>query len=106
MNPLVISLLSELPSIIKTAGSAIKELKAIRSKTDDRRLGENERIELLERAIELQTKLNEQLEQQMTITQAVLESTQKSLRMITMISYAAVGISVVAVIMAIAGLLK
>jgi len=57
------------------------------------------RLDKLEKAIELQAKLNEQFENQMKIIKTVLEKTQKMLRLFTIISFSALGLAGLAIIL-------
>jgi len=62
-------------------------------------LTDGKRLAGLERAIELQSKLNEHFENQMKIVQAVLEKTQKMLRLFIVVSFIAIGLALLAIIL-------
>ena len=49
--------------------------------------------------MELQAKLNDQFENQMKIIQTVLEKTQKTLRLLTIVSFSALGLALLAIIL-------
>jgi len=103
----VFSLLRELPGIINTAGMIAKELKGLSSqKPSKENLTDSNRLAKLEKAIELQAKLNEQFENQMKIILAVLEKTQKMVRLFTIVSFSALGIAVLAIILLIINSIK
>ena len=96
------TVLKELPLIIKTAGIATKEIKALLpNKSKEEKLKTSNPLEKIEKAIELQTKVNDELENQMKIIQTVLENIQKSLRLLTIISFGAMGLAVIAIILSI-----
>jgi hypothetical protein len=96
----VFKLLKELPGIINTAGVIAKELKGLSSRESGKaNLTESKRLAELERAIDLQSRLNEQFENQMKIIQAVLERTQKMLRLFVIISFSAMGLAILAIIL-------
>jgi hypothetical protein len=96
----VFKLLKELPGIINTAGMIAKELKGLSSQEYGKaNLTNSGRLTGLEKAMELQSKLNEQFENQMKIMQAVLEKTQKMLRLFTIVSFSAIGLALLAIIL-------
>jgi len=96
----VFKLLKELPAIINTAGMIAKELKGLSSQKPSREnLTDSNRLAKLEKAIELQAKLNEQFENQMKIIQTILEKTQKTLRLLIILSFSALGLAVLAIIL-------
>ena len=99
MYSTVFKLLRELPVIVSTAGMIAKELKGLSSKSSNQNLRDSDRLDKLEKAVELQAKLNEQFENQMKIIQTILEKTQKTLRSLILLSFSAVGLAVLAIIL-------
>jgi len=95
----VFRLLRELPVIVSTAGMIAEQLKGLSSKSSTQNLTDTDRLAKLEKAIELQAKLNEQFENQMKIIQTILEKTQKMLRLFTIVSFSAIGLAVLAIIL-------
>jgi len=95
----VFRLLRELPVIVSTAAMITKELKGLSSKSSTQNLRDSDRLDKLEKAMELQAKLNDQFENQMKIIQTILEKTQKTLRLLTILSFSAIGLAVLAIIL-------
>lgn len=95
----VFRLLKELPVIVSTAGMIAKELKGLSSKSSNQNLRDSDRLDKLEKAMELQAKLNDHFENQMKIIQTILEKTQKTLRLLTILSFSAICLSVLAIIL-------
>jgi hypothetical protein len=99
MYSTVFKLLRELPVIVSTAAMITKELKGLSSKSSNQNLRDSDRLDKLEKAMELQAKLNDQFENQMKIIQTILEKTQKTLRSLIFLSISAIGLAVLAIIL-------
>ena len=98
---MILKLIKDLPGIIDTVGKTTKALKELAvKKSGDEALKDRELFSKFEKALELQTKLNEQIENQMKIIQTVLENTQKTLRILTYVAYCAAGLALLAVVLA------
>ena len=76
-------------------------VSAIRKVVADSRFGADEsRISRLEKTMELQAALNEKVEVQLKIVQALLENVQRSLKLLTIAAIATAIIAVVAIFLA------
>jgi len=99
---MVLQIIKELPLIITTIKKTTKALRDLSIKTqEDENLKDSEWRDKLEKAIELQVKLNAQIENQMKIIQTVIEHTQKILRILIIISCGAIGLALLAVLLSI-----
>jgi len=99
---MVLQIIKELPLIITTIQKTTKALRDLSIKTQkDENLKDSEWRDKLDKAIELQVKLNAQIENQLKIIQTVIEHTQKILRILIIISCSAIGLALLAVLLSI-----
>ena len=102
---MILKFIKDLPGIIDTVEKTTRALKELAAKQSANGMPKDrELFAKFETALELQAKLNEQIESQMKIIQAVLENTQRALRILTYIAYCAAGLSLLAVVLALMNL--
>ena len=97
--PVILKLVKQLSVLFGASTPLIEGIKGIIAKNDKRK--DSERIDDLEKAMSMQATLNEQYENQMKIVQSTLEKVEKSLKVLTYISFGAIILAFAAIIIAI-----
>ena len=88
---MILELLKQLSKILVAVGPLIIELKSILSNSNESKD--------LQRAMALQAAIAEQLDNQLKIVQSVFQNIQKSILLLSYVSYAAAGLSIAAIVL-------
>lgn len=97
--PVIIKLVKHLGVLLGVTTPLIEGIKGIIPQNDKRK--DSERLNDLEKAMSMQSNLNEQYENQMKVVQSTLESVEKSLKILVYVSTGAAVLAFVAIIIAI-----
>lgn len=97
--PVIIKLVKQLDVLFGVSGPLIEGIKRSIAKNDKRK--DSERLNDLEKAMSMQSNLNEQYENQMKVVQSTLEKVEKSLKILVYVSTGAAVLAFVAIIIAI-----
>lgn len=97
----ILGIIAGMPGMIESVEKATKALRELsKRRSEGAAAKDTEDFQKLAKAIELQAKINEQLEGQFKIIQTVLDGIQKSIRLLSFVAFGAALLGAVALILA------
>ncbi|MFO7448361.1 MAG: hypothetical protein R6W90_18520 [Ignavibacteriaceae bacterium] len=89
----VIKIISKSSAVASTVNALVKQFNSAKAA--------NQNVRELQKALEVQASLNENLETQLVLLQSAIDNLQKSVKTLSYILYACVALSIAAIIIAI-----